>query len=232
MPPLDVLPPRRSLARLLLVLLLVADVVLIVLHVGFRVNGTSSWYFDLSAERGWGEAFQYLKQLWSVILLAAAWWTSRSPVIVAWALVTAYFLADDAGGIHEGVGRWVINNYLFAPGFGDQRTQLVEVLWMAGVGALLALTVLLTHRRSAAAERAVSWRLVVLFGLLIFFGVIVDGLALAFDDGGTVDQILVVVEDGGELLVLSVVIAYLLGLAENRPDRRAVEATGAAERVD
>lgn len=200
----------------LLVLLLIGDALCIAGHLVLVATGSDSWAWHLGAESGYGEAYQHLKQLWAVVLLTVLAVRHRSAVLWAWLVVTVYFLADDAGNVHESVGRWVIATYPFTPAFGDQRTQLVEVLWMAGVGLVLAAAVLVAHRRAASAVRRVSWRFAALYAGLVVVGIVLDGLHLAVDDIPVLDVVLTVLEDGGELVLVSGIVAYAFHLVTSR----------------
>lgn len=199
-----------------LVMLVVIDAALIAFHLSMKYLGHPEEYvFDLGADRSYGEFFQYMKNVWAILLLAALAVRRRAGVFVAWAVVCAYFLADDAFQLHERAG-WAAHAAF--PGVGAAM-HIAELAWLAGVGILLAGVVLATHVRAAPEDRAVSTVLVVLFGLLILFGVVVDAVHHLVFPGRVFDAPFTTLEDGGELVALSLVVAFLFAvtLCAHRP---------------
>lgn len=88
---------------------------------------------------------------------------------------------------------------------------------MLGV-ALLAILIP-THLRSNAEARSRSRRLLMLLIALAFFAVVVDMVHILAS--GWTARILAVVEDGGELVVLSVIACAVLGMASRARDAAA-----------
>lgn len=86
-------------------------------------------------------------------------------------------------------------------------------------GTVLGTTVLVAHRRAVGAERRASRILDVLFGLLILCGLVLDMVHGTFSENCWLGPALTLAEDGGELLVVSVVVFVVVStrFAPTRP---------------
>lgn len=217
----------------LLGLLLLADLTLIALHVSLKTVGEPSGYtFDLGIDRGYGEFFQYVHTLWAGALALLLAVRARTAVLGAWALVCGYFLADDWLQLHEHYGV-VIGSRL--PELGAMSTHVGEMVWMAAVGVVAVVVVGVAHARASSEWRAVSAMLMVLFGVLVLFGVVIDAVHSALLGIATLDLVLTTIEDGGELVVMSLVVTFLFAVAVtgHRPQlgRRLARLAGVRQNV-
>lgn len=212
---------------LVLPVVLVADLLLIAASVEAQRRGWSDgrhrqWL--LHAERGWPEQFGHAKEAASAALLLLLWRRTRSGVFAAWAAVFACALVDDRLRVHERAGGWVARRLSLPEGVAGLRGQDLGELtvWgLAGVIPLIAVAVL--HRRSPGQVRAASRGMAVVVGGYVFFGVVVDQLH-AMTMGGPLDRPLGILEDGGELVMLSVAVCYagalLVAARRTRPAPR------------
>ncbi len=196
----------------LLALLLMADVALILLYWSRVLAGEpSSVAFDIGVDRGYGEFFQYVQTFWAGSVAAFLAVRERVAVLGAWAVVCAFFVSDDWFQMHERVGFWFGDRL---PALGDNAHHFGELLWMGGVGLLLILAVWLTNRRSPAEWRSTTTVLVVLFGLLVIAGIVVDVVhEVVLDDVPGLGVPLTTLEDGGEIVVMSLVVTFLFAVA-------------------
>jgi hypothetical protein len=170
----------------------------------------------LKRDLGYSEIFQYLKAFWIVIMLAALWWRTRECVYAAWTLLYAYLLCDDAFQIHERVGG-AIARYRDYEGAFRQTAQDFGELTVFGVSGLFSLVLIsITYLRSTREARNASKDLILLFGLIAFFGIVVDVVHSLAAEGGYLEAVLGVVEDGGEMFAMSVVCWYVMNLLEHR----------------
>ena len=80
------------------------------------------------------------------------------------------------------------------------RLVLVAVVWAA-------------HARAGSRDRAVSAVLIVLFGALVFFGIVVDAVHHLVFPGPGLRPLFTVLEDGGEMVVLSIIVAFVFAVA-------------------
>ncbi len=92
-------------------------------------------------------------------------------------------------------------------GWALRPTDYGELLVIAGVAGVLFLLVALAHRRADAPARADSRRLLLLLLLLGVFGVAFD-LIHSMAGAGTPAALAALVEDGGEMVMMSLIAAY------------------------
>lgn len=195
----------------LLALLLIVDGVLILLYWSLATFGEpSNAAFDIEVDRSYGEFFQYVQTIWAGSLAALLAVRKRVAVLGAWALVCAFFLVDDWFQLHERAGFWFGDRF---PAFGDVGHHLGELVWVGGVGLLLILGVWFTNRRASAEWRSVTAVLVVLFGLLSLTGIVVDFVHEVILDFPGLGVPLTTLEDGGEIVAMSLVVTFLFAVA-------------------
>lgn len=205
--------PLTASGRLLLGLLWVVDLALVLAHLSLKYVGQpSGWTFDLGAERSYGELVQYLKYAWTALLLVLLAFTRRELVFLAWALLFLCLGADDWFGLHERAGEWASERW---GDLGGWVWHLGELGFLVAVlGVFLAIAVPL-HQRSTGEGRRVSWSMFGLAAVLGGVGVGVDAVHhLVFDGQAWADVPFTVLEDGGELVILSLITAFLFGAAQ------------------
>jgi hypothetical protein len=215
-------PPRSRLRRIsatlgvdrgpaatLLALLLSVGLLLIGAHLVTKALGITEYLLDLGVDRGYGEFFQYVMTLWTVLLLGALGFRRRAGVFFAWALAAGYLGIDDALSIHERAG---FAFAALAPQMGGAAVHIGELLWLGGVGLILVTAVAVAHLRASRDDRAVSGILILLFALLAFFGIAIDAIHHLLLPGPTFDVIGTTIEDGGEILVMSVIFSFVFAV--------------------
>ena len=204
-------PRAGSRPSLVLAVLLVADLLLIAASLEAQRRGWSDGRYRqwlLRAEGGWPEQFGYAKQAGCAALLLLVWRRTGDGVFAAWAAVFACALVDDRLQVHERVGGFVARRLPLpqeVAGLREQDLGELAVWGLAGVLPLVVVAVL--HRRGPEHVRAASRGMAVVVGGYAFFGVVVDQFH-TLTLGGPLDRALGVLEDGGELVLLSVAVWY------------------------
>jgi hypothetical protein len=203
----------------LLVLLILADVLLIVIHllrwetIYYQAN-----HFAITREGSIGELFQYLKEFWLGALFMYAGIKRTNPMLIAWSLVFFYFLADDSLKWHEEMGLVVARLIDLPWMFGlhpEFQGQVVYALGLATV--FFSIIGLLAWLRSREAV-LFSVRMFVLLGGLAFFAVVIDWIYHLFDDKW-IRHYIASVEEGGEMIVLSFILWFVMtSLQETKSD--------------
>ncbi|MBD2089346.1 hypothetical protein H6F67_05705 [Microcoleus sp. FACHB-1515] len=203
----------------LLFLLLATDVGFIALHL---IHAHTSLLtldkmipasvFSLETDRGYAELFQYIKQYWIVLLLGLFALRNRSLLYLSWSLLFAFLLLDDAAELHEKLGFSIGQKFAFGSLFGLRPTDFGELCVAATAGVCFFAAIATTHRRSDRAARKVSKTLAMLLLALVFFGIGIDMLhvVLMFT---SLNSLLIVLEDGGELIVMSIITSFVLSQA-------------------
>ncbi len=205
----------QTVDRQWLSLLLAADIAFMALHFYRKVHGAGSGLLDISQDGGYAEMFQYLKEFWIALLLARAAVLRRDRWLWLWSMVFAYVLLDDAMEIHERAGNWLAAHGVVGAGLGAKAKDLGQLLFFVGAAGICASAVVALRRFLPAPPMQVHNALLLLFAGLVFFGVAVDLLHSIVARLGV--RGLGVIEDGGEMLVMSLLAAYASGLVRRPP---------------
>lgn len=201
-------------ASLFLILLFCADLAFIALHsIEALTSFLNSSLFSITKDRSYPEIYQYLKWFWIIILLAYISILMRSFSYIAWSLVFIYFICDDALSIHEIVGKYLAGQLTFTPPLGLRLQDIGELAVTATAGTILLPIVVLAYFRGTEAFKKMSRDMLLLILALVFFGVFVDMLHISIQLGWKVSFILGVIEDGGEMLVGSLILWYVFRLS-------------------
>lgn len=207
---------EKRVVLLLLALIISVDLVFIALH---SINEFSpllnNRLYSLEKDLGFAEMYQYFKWFWIILLLTYTSITRRSLCFIAWVLVFSYFLLDDALSIHETFGFLLSRNLGIAPIPGLRPEDYGEFAVSAAVGMLLLSFVTWAYVKGGQAFRKMSRDLLLLILILAFFGVVVDMMHVVSYQMGLdmTSFILVVLEDGGEMFVGSLIFCYLFLVA-------------------
>ena len=189
----------------LLALLVCTDIVFIGLHLVHTYTPLlPNHVYSIEQDKGHAEFFQYTKQFWIILLLTLTFIKEASLTNFSWLMVFCYVLLDDALSIHENLGLLSSNLWTFAARMGLRPQDWGELLVTGAVGVVLLTPVAIAFLRASTRERRHTLILAALLGLLAFFGVFIDMVHIWF--GGEQWGL---VEDGGEMLVVSMVLYYV-----------------------
>lgn len=215
MPNTNLVLPVRSPTWTFLVLLVAADLAFVFCHVVYvETNLLRGRAFSLEADGGLPEAFQYVKQFWIAAITLIVARRTRLFVYLSWSAVFLFLLLDDALQFHEQAGLWLAQRYALPGVFSLRPEDLGELLFAAAVGAAMLVLVGFAVLREGAAARSASRDLVILIVLLAVLGVLLDMLhVIAHFKGSLTAQLLLIIEDGGEMVVISAIAAYAFDLA-------------------
>ena len=193
----------------LLTILLLLDLLLIgtsgllrVAVIGGQISETPD---ILNIGRDWsaGEMLNYAKWSLMAVVFGLTWRATGLRLYLALAVFMLLVLADDALQLHER-GSDLLMTAL--PTLRSDNGSVTEIVIWAMIGLLGLTAVVLSLGSVPPSERAKVQMVGLLFVPIIFFGVVVDAVhAMARDHG----QILMLVEDGGEMLAISVLAAYV-----------------------
>ena len=196
----------------LLILLIAADVSFIVLHLFHTYTILlPDNLFSIGQDRGYGEFFQYTKELWVAILLFLLGLRKRKFLYIIFAFLFLYFLIDDALEVHERFGAFLSDFLNFQPNLGLRAIDFGELAVSIFFGALFFIAIGITHHQSDSSARTVSKYLIILIVLLALFGVVMDMLEVIVEHA-VVNPILVMIEEGGEMLVMSMITWFVFRL--------------------
>lgn len=189
-----------------LLLLLAADLVFIFLQIPYNMGMMSSPLFSIEIDRGYAEIYQYIKEFWNVLMLMFLVWRWRRMVYVAWTCLFIYILLDDSLSIHETLGKWIVVQTHWHEMLGLRARDYGELVVSAVAGTVLLGWVGISWYFTDVMGRAISRVLAILFVMLVFFGIGVD---MFHEWIPFAKRVFGIMEDGGEMLVVSVMTWYL-----------------------
>lgn len=201
-----------------MVILLVTDVALIGVYIALEGLEHVGYFdiaprlFDISFDQSVSEYLNQAKWVSIVILLLVFWARTRMATALGFAVVFAVVAADDILFLHETVGALLVERFGLGAIAGLRAHDTGELIVWSCLGIVVVAAFALGFRAADAAGRRVGRTLLAFLGALIFCGIGLDMLQIFFWDVGGVKQVLGLLEDGGEMVIGSVCVAYCLAL--------------------
>ena len=207
----------KNRSSLLLYLFLATDLIFIIVHIIYKSNQVPSLayaYYSIEEDKGYAELFQYIKEYWIALLLSFLAVQKRSFVYLGWSLLFFYVLLDDSVQIHEKLGITISSQLTFVDKFHLRAVDLGEILVSVCVGLFFLIFLTIAYRFSDSISRKSSKYLTMMLFALALFGIIADMAHMIFVSS-LFEPLLAVVEDGGEMLVMSVIAWFVFLLSEH-----------------
>jgi hypothetical protein len=213
-------PPGRALLRILLL----ADALFIAGHIAVtlamqddpgRLVQIMYGRFNISEEHGLPEAFNYGK--WVIAWVFALVALSR-PGLPGVVVASAALFIDDAAQVHEKMGG-IFADLGLPERFGIDANAQGELVGFALLGAVVGLGLLFAFLRGDAGLRRVLLGLGGAIAGMFLCGMVADLLHGLSHGWGSVllSEFLGIVEDGGEMVFISVYAALVFGMFAERP---------------
>ncbi len=227
-----------SIASTLFFLLLTTDLVFFGVHFASAIlTGERHPLFSIDFERSYGEIFQYIKEFWLTLLMINAIRVTGQRGYYAWVMIFLFTLCDDMFQIHEYGGDWLAMQLYAASAWGIKAQDVGELKVFAIAGVVLMAFMLAALWRGSTTFRRVTLDLLMLFSVLVFFAVFVDLMHAVWGIGKLKSFVLATIEDGGEMIAMSLLLWYVFRATEVRwqaPGNlyQMVLPTGLAARVD
>ncbi|MBI4445107.1 MAG: hypothetical protein HY645_04295 [Acidobacteria bacterium] len=196
-------------SRHLLTTLLAVDTFFILLHLGgLAFPSFSNVRFLVHKERGYAECFQYGKELAlaACFLLLALRLKQRQ--LLFWSAIFGLFFVDDSFQIHEMTGRNLSRYLKISSSHGLRAVDFGELMMLSLAGICLAALLGIVYLRGSPDFRRIAMRLVPPIAGFTFLAVVVDLIHSRLRNSPW-NQPLALMEDGGELVVLSLVAALV-----------------------
>lgn len=199
---------------LLWLLLISGDVAFILLYIFNRMYRFMDMeIIRLDIDGSHPEFYQYTKFVWILILLIYTALTTKNKSYLSWILVFLYFLTDDVLRLHERSGRFLNERVTFEPPFELRVQDVGEFAAFAIFGLPLLALLGWTYFRGSLTFKKISRDLMLLVVVFAFFVVIFDILHAAVDLSPSMNRIWTLIEDGGEMIVVSTMVWYLFRVA-------------------
>jgi len=208
---------RYASTLVLLAMLIAVDGLFIAMHALHAWSPLlNAGHYAIDADGGMAELYQYIKFLWLLGCLSLAFMQSRLKVYLAWIALFAVLLLDDAAQLHESVGTTLAQLFDFRPALGLRAKDFGEIAFAAAMGCFAVLLVAFTFWRGSQTSRHISADLLCLLCALAFFGVFFDAVhTIAYFKAPALVAALTLIEDGGEMLVVSAITAYAFDVASH-----------------
>lgn len=194
-------------------LLLSADAAFIVLHITITILNPDPSLCSVSGVCVYMDVYRVVKLFWVVILLAYICRLTGQSSYASWIFAFTCFVLDDALHLHQRLGARIaeaVDTYLSPSLHFQPRSFQLALLAFAGI--LIMGTVACAYVKGAREFRKMSNDIFLFLAALGFFGLIVDVATVLKL------QVLVglgIVEDGGEMVVVSLILWYVFRLAMN-----------------
>jgi len=196
---------EKNLSVQILYLCVAADIVFIGLNVLYElIPAVSDPSLQITLDRGYAEVFQYVKTFWIAGILATMAFRTRSLLYGVWVGLFTYLLLDDSLRIHE---NWSKASY-FPSLFGINSHASGEFIISTSIGLFFLFLIAVTYRSGDFLARSSSRILTIMLLLLGFVGVFIDTFHSVVQVG-LLDPVLTTLEDGGEMVLMSVMLSFV-----------------------
>lgn len=182
----------------------------------------SSEMFSISEDMGYPEIYTYFKTILIVIILCHSCFRFRDAIYGSWAFVYLIVLLVDTFPLHERLGVVLQLKFGLPSVLGLEGDHIGEIMVWVALGLPIAGALCYGFSRSRGIHKIVGQMFGVFFFLLVFFAMGMDMLHNIVqhvlnansDSVGAVMQgaiiLLEVLEDGGEMVTLSVTCAFTI----------------------
>jgi hypothetical protein len=196
-----------------LALLISIDLAFIITHIVYENLAIVEYdNFSITKDRGYSEIFQYLKLGLIAICFGTLNFLRKRRIYAAWSLLSLIILLDDMFVLHEKVGKRLAIVLSLPSVFGLNSYHFGEFLVYIAYGAIFLAIAFASYRsKQDYATKKLTKTLIILFAIFAAFGGIVDtthsllNYFLESQKLAFLDIAFDVIEDGGELIVMSVV---------------------------
>lgn len=199
-----------------LVALAILDLVLIALHiVTGAIYDKIPVQLNIALDFSIAEFVGYAKWLVIIVLLWLISRRTRNPALLSCAVLFIVMVADDSLQLHERIGEAAVKaNAVGGVGWAQAQTLAELAVW-AGMAALLIPIVLLGFVKSSRVQWVPAARFLGLIAMFAVFGVVIDALHKPVADLPFGPQLADLVEDGGEMIVASIIVAHAMWLSND-----------------
>ncbi|MBL8050246.1 MAG: hypothetical protein JNM46_03410 [Anaerolineales bacterium] len=176
--------------------------------------------FAVYTDRSLGESFQYLKEYWILLIFLWLIFKNKQYFYTGWVMLFLYLLLDDMLSFHEGLATFALQMLNIDPFYviaGELRYQDYGELGVSVFfGILLLTTIGFSYWRGTKEVRTIFHYLFGGLLLIVFFGVVNDFANRIFAEDGSkvLYELTRLIEDGGEMLAMSVMCWYVYTLTE------------------
>lgn len=196
-------------ATLLLKLLLAIDIVFIIIHVGVRAF-TDSWdsIWLIDTDHGVSEIFEYIEYIIIVSFTGYLIFSQKLYLYWGWLWLFFFLFLEDCFQFHENAGLYFARILNIQPALGLRPRDFGELVYEVFLGTFIFGAIGWLYCKGNKLFRKTCIDILILFFLFLFFGVVVDMLDEVVSHIHIVSLIFQLLEDGGEMIMLSLLVWY------------------------
>ncbi len=201
---------QRHDAHVLLMVMLAMDVALILAH-AFRAElpFLREGLFDIEGQFGLSALMIFAQFAAMIFFLSEIKYNRRDRAFDFWKYLLLYILADDIFEISEHAGEILGELFSFETLFGLTPADYGKFAFAIGGGLAASAFLGYLLRRSSREFVSTSFAIFVLLSCFAFFAVVFDIIHAAFDKDPRLGFAFSILEEGGEMIVLSFMTAFL-----------------------
>lgn len=208
-----------KIAKTVLLSLLAIDIVFFIIHSLTELNVLPfSRNVYVQTDKGYPEIFQYVKYGIILVVILQLMIKHEQRNFVGWGFLFTLLWLDDMLQFHENAGAMISSMVGFTPKFGLKAEDFGEMVYAAIAGTFLLTLIGYCYYKGSTIFRQRNHILLFLFGCLLFFGIGVDMVHSFFRDVNKLNLLIAAVEDGGEMLVMSLMVTYFVAIYETNEE--------------
>ncbi|WP_165750053.1 hypothetical protein [Cellulophaga sp. Z1A5H] len=212
----------QAIATKFLKVLLLIDVVFIIGHLVIVTlfNSEPSTLLLDAKGLGYPELFQYLKYSTVIAFSTYIVFAKKRYSYVPFIGLFVVLLLDDVFQIHSKASYFFAYRLKLHAVFGFKAVMYGQLLYVALLGSIGSIFFMLFYRHGSCSTKKTYIDIFVLFVLFLFFGVGIDIVHQLFLNTPKIGALLTVLEEGGEMISLSLLVWYFSFLVFNTDNKK------------
>ncbi|WKK67190.1 hypothetical protein [Lutimonas zeaxanthinifaciens] len=130
-----------------------------------------------------------------------------------WLFLFGLLLIDDALGLHEHIGNYVANKFSYEGAIRLRPQDLGELTYILLAGSIILVFLVFSFKMGNRNFKFTSLDITILLGIFLFFAIGIDTLGPMIEHNNYTYLFVVVLEEGGEMISLSLITWYFHNLA-------------------
>lgn len=190
------------------------------MHLILALTNERVEFLNVSHDGGLPEIFQYVKFTIVLLIIMYLVFQKKRIFFFCWFVLFLVMLLDDAFKIHETSGKFLVTYLDIQPFMGLDSVNYGELLYALFAGIIILPLMVYCYFSGDGSYRKSFLDLTLLLSILLFFGIIIDMLHSYFWYVYPLGGILGLLEDGGEMIALSLIAWYLLFITISTNERQ------------
>ncbi|WP_282162206.1 hypothetical protein [Ulvibacterium marinum] len=177
-------------------------------------------FLNVSIDGSLPEIIQYTKFVIVLFILSYLMFQKKRKKFICWFVLFFVMLLDDAFSLHESSGKYLAITLDIQPFMGLRSVDYGELLYAFAAGIIILPLMSYCYIFGDKTFKKSFLDLSLLLIVLLFFGIFIDMLHSYFSDIYPLGGIFGLLEDGGEMIALSLIAWYLLFIAISTNNRQ------------